>query len=488
MKRCCILLLVAMSAFAVQAQDIDARASLMGSEMNDFDSFINDADREFTGFLRNPWKQFDAAPPVEARVKPEPPKPPVYDGTGDGKPVEINVSVKPEPTPRLEPEGVSLDDMGEPDRVGDVQSQPKPSVVSRKPGGTVSLSLFGVEVSVDNRLKGKCRLRSLDPDGVADAYEELSRTDFAPLLADMSAARTAMRLNDWGMVVLVRKVAKAFCEDHNTEVVMSQFLLNQLGLSARMARRADNGRMMLFVATGCQVYGKPYTTRGGINYYDLDDNAACRFFMFDGDYGDKVRPVSMSLKQIPRLVSGYKTCTRSNSKGDISVTVNVNESLMQYYASMPQCDYRIYTTAATDSVTSKALLKALSAAIEGMEEAEAANRLIDFVQTAFHYATDEEQFGYEKPFFMEETFFYPSCDCEDRAVLYSFLVRNLLGLDVVLLDYPEHIATAVAFHGDVRGDYVMYKGRRYTVCDPTYIGASIGTCMPQFRNVEAKVM
>ena len=51
MKRCCILLLAAMSAFAVQAQDIDARASLMGSEMNDFDSFINDADREFTGFL-----------------------------------------------------------------------------------------------------------------------------------------------------------------------------------------------------------------------------------------------------------------------------------------------------------------------------------------------------------------------------------------------------------------------------------------------------
>ena len=43
-------------------------------------------------------------------------------------------------------------------------------------------------------------------------------------------------------------------------------------------------------------------------------------------------------------------------------------------------------------------------------------------------------------------FYYPYCDCEDRSVLYSYLVRNLLKLDVVLLDYPNHIATAVCFN------------------------------------------
>ena len=126
--------------------------------------------------------------------------------------------------------------------------------------------------------------------------------------------------------------------------------------------------------------------------------------------------------------------------------------------------------------------------VQGKNEADAANILINFVQTAFQYQRDEQQFGYEKPFFVEELFYYPYSDCEDRAMLYSYLVRKLLGLDVVLLDYPDHIATAVRFKGNVGGDYVMVGGQKYIVCDPTYIGASIGMTMPQFKTVAAKVL
>ena len=119
---------------------------------------------------------------------------------------------------------------------------------------------------------------------------------------------------------------------------------------------------------------------------------------------------------------------------------------------------------------------------------EAANMLIDFVQTAFAYQTDGEQFGYEKPFFVDELFYYPYCDCEDRSILYSRLVRSLLNLDVVLLDYPNHIATAVCFTEQVEGDYILVNGKKYVICDPTYIGASIGMAMPQFKSVAAKVL
>ena len=67
-------------------------------------------------------------------------------------------------------------------------------------------------------------------------------------------------------------------------------------------------------------------------------------------------------------------------------------------------------------------------------------------------------------------------------------MKSLLGLDVVLLDYPNHIATAVKFAGDYSGDHVMVNGRKYLVCDPTYMGASIGMAMPQFKNVAANVL
>ena len=126
--------------------------------------------------------------------------------------------------------------------------------------------------------------------------------------------------------------------------------------------------------------------------------------------------------------------------------------------------------------------------IDGETQIEAANILINFVQTAFEYKTDEEQFGYERTLFGDEMFYYPYSDCEDRSVLFSILVRELLGLDVVLLNYPGHLATAVHFTEETQGHYMTIDNKNYVVCDPTYIGASVGDVMPQFGNVPAKII
>ena len=73
-------------------------------------------------------------------------------------------------------------------------------------------------------------------------------------------------------------------------------------------------------------------------------------------------------------------------------------------------------------------------------------------------------------------------------ILYSRLVRDLLGLDVILVFYPGHLATAVNFKTAVNGDYIDLNGRHFTVCDPTYIGAPIGMTMPDMDNKTAKII
>ena len=73
-------------------------------------------------------------------------------------------------------------------------------------------------------------------------------------------------------------------------------------------------------------------------------------------------------------------------------------------------------------------------------------------------------------------------------MLFSRLVRDLLGLDVVLIYYPGHLATAVKFSSEVSGDYITYDGARYTICDPTYINASVGMTMPDMDNASAFVV
>lgn len=90
--------------------------------------------------------------------------------------------------------------------------------------------------------------------------------------------------------------------------------------------------------------------------------------------------------------------------------------------------------------------------------------------------------------FAEETLFYPYCDCEDRAILFTRLVRDLLGLKTILVYYPGHLASAVCFSENVPGDYVVLNGKRFVVSDPTYIGAPVGMTMPDMDNNAASVI
>lgn len=323
---------------------------------------------------------------------------------------------------------------------------------------------------------------------VADAYEAMCKADYKPLLADCRQLKKDLKLNDWGVFLFVRDASNALCVDAHASVVMQQFLLNELGYKSKMARRADRDQMLLFVATDCKMYGRPYFTKDGLNYYNLTSDETCQFYMCQEDSPKAKSSIDMQITNAPLLNSGMVNSVHKNGAGTVAVSVDVPKSLMLFYKSMPQCDYSVYVNAKVNPAVADRLLSSLAPIVEGKSETEAANLLINFVQTGFKYATDQEQFGYEKPFFVEELFYYPYCDCEDRSVLYSYLVRNLLKLDVVLLDYPNHIATAVCFNENVSGDFVTVEGKKYIVCDPTYIGASIGKAMPQFKRVAAKVL
>ena len=115
-------------------------------------------------------------------------------------------------------------------------------------------------------------------------------------------------------------------------------------------------------------------------------------------------------------------------------------------------------------------------------------RLLNFVQTAFVYEYDNKVWGGDRAFFAEETLYYPYADCEDRAIFLSRLVRDLLRLDVILVFYPGHLAMAVCFTQNVAGDYIMLNGKKYIICDPTYIGAPVGLTMPDMDNATAQVI
>ena len=604
-----------------QAQVVDDFDDFVNSEIASFDKFIDDANKQFISFLRNPWKEFDSKKPVEKRVKPEPVKPVVYDEKKDPDttPVELTIEeilgqstkeskqrpqgrvidggekvtfdkpqkkvgntnkrrqpvdtesekpqpvVKPEtpapvpaPVPTSQPAAPATKPTCPNAKPAAPTTKPtcpnaKPTCPNAKPAAPATkptcpnakpacpnakptcpnakpacpnaqptapttkpvvvpvvppaakpsaptgelftassdkqmVNFCGQKVYVDKSLKGVCSIGNMRENAIADAYEAMCKADYKALVDDCRKVKKELNLNDWGIFLFVREASKTLCTDENAAVVMQQFLLNELGYKSKMARRADRNQMLLFVAADCQVYGHPYFTKDGLNYYNLTSNESCQFYMCQEDSPKAKSKLNMQVNHAPALNAGMVNSVHKNRSGSVAVSVDVPKSLMEFYGSMPQCDYSVYVNAEVNPSVASKVLSTLAPLVNGKGEAEAANLLINFVQTGFQYATDQEQFGYEKPFFVEELFYYPYCDCEDRSVLYSYLVRNLLKLDVVLLDYPNHIATAVCFNENVSGDFVTVGGKKYVVCDPTYIGASIGKAMPQFKNVAAKVL
>ena len=425
--------------------------------------------------------------PAKPQATPDKPQPvaPKAEPTTPAKPQAT--PVKPQPVaPKAEP--------AKP-QTTPVKPQPKPkakpavqSSLQKEFYPSIAINYCNTKLYIDASMKGVINITSSQECAVADGYEALCRSNYKPLIANCQQAQKDFRLNDWGVFLFVKTAAEALCNDENSCIVMQQFLLNELGYRAKMARRGDRNQLLLFVATDCMVYGHPYFTKEGLNYYNINGTEACTFYMCNQDSKKAKTPVAMRLNNVPALNSGVVSRQRTNKAGNVSVSVNVSKSLMDFYASMPQCDYGVYAKAPVAGSLAQEVLGTLRPLVQGKSEVDAANLLLNFVQTGFKYATDEEQFGFEKPFFVEELFYYPACDCEDRSVLFGWLVRELLGLDVVYLDYPNHIATAVQFKGDVKGDFLTIDGKRYTVCDPTYIGASIGMTMPNLRSAGVSIL
>ena len=181
---------------------------------------------------------------------------------------------------------------------------------------------------------------------------------------------------------------------------------------------------------------------------------------------------------------------------EMKVTVNTNENLVKFFDTYPTSminedfgtRWAMYANTPLSKQAKSSLYPSLKMAIAGKTQSEAVNRILNFVQTAFVYEYDDKVWGGDRAFFADETLYYPYCDCEDRSILFSRLVRDLLGLKVVLIYYPGHLATAMQFTENVTGDYVAMNGKRYVICDPTYIGAPIGATMPKMDNAKAKII
>jgi hypothetical protein len=242
------------------------------------------------------------------------------------------------------------------------------------------------------------------------------------------------------------------------------------------------------------MFDVPYFTFAEKRYYtvsfDGKKQKPGQVYTYDGEYPQTPKVFDM---RISSVVASSDQPERRHLSFEFegkpyNVDVTYDRGRVKFFSTYPQLNLDLYFGSEVYKMTATPLKKQLAAHMKGMSEQQAVNFLLRFVQTSLKYKTDEAQFGEENYLFPEETLVYPYSDCEDRAVLFAWLVHSLLGLRVVGLDYPGHVAAAVYFNETVSGDCVDYQGKRYVVTDPTYINASAGMTMPDFKNARPTVI
>lgn len=332
--------------------------------------------------------------------------------------------------------------------------------------------------------------KGISESDVASFWENLSKYDYKFILADCAKCVDLYGYNDWAIMEWVQALSSVVFPRNicSEQTIFTVFLLNQMGLMTKIARTDD--RLISLFSSMQPVYARKFITIDTYPFYLAEkDFSASEVYTYNVDFMKPAHPMDLRIHMAPVFgkPGSFKTYQKHSALFNTSFDLPINQALIRFYDNYPQTSISVYASAQPEAGFSKAFISAIGECIKGLQELEAVNQLLAFVQTDFKYQTDLSQFGYEKPFFCEDNFVYGSNDCEDRAVLFAFLVRSLLEKKVLLLEYPDHVSTAVQLSGNIKGDHVNIGDLKYYVCDPSYIGATPGMTMSKFKNIAVKV-
>ena len=510
-RRYVLLLLLLLTVGRVEAQFGNMRAEyerFVQQQRKSYDEFLERANRDFAEFLKQSWSSYqlreaeeapipDVMPtapvaPLPERVIPRPqPEPTQPDLT-------LPEPTTPEPTlpvptiPVPQPEVPMPVPAPAPRPTPAPAPRPTPAPVSKPAsdynGSRVAVDFFGEQLFFACEKRSMPRLGGVDENGFSAIWSAFSRCT-ERMVGELSRQIEDFGLNGWGCYQLVKKTSEALYDESrsNERIALQAYLLSQLKYRAQVA--TSGNALVLLLPFKEQVYSVPYLELDGIRYYiySYGHHRSAGYRTYDNKFSYATKQLSLHMDG--RMKIGEKKQVpfeRFSARAGVEVSAPMrlgNLALMYYY---PIVDNQLYYRQQLDEEFAEAILSPLRARVRGMNNREAVAWLLDLVQHGFDYVTDDEAFGRQKQLFIEESFFFGRNNCKDRVGVFSYLVKELVGLPVIAVRFKgnaesngvAHIACAVAFDEEVAGDSFMHRGRRYVMCDPTYINATIGQTMP----------
>ncbi len=366
-----------------------------------------------------------------------------------------------------------------------VQSEIQKATIALVPSlkYNIIFGFFGTDLgfNIDENIK-KVSFYPVNQEGISRFFNGVAKSEYEDIVASLLKIQKTMNLNDWGVYLLVRELSKKIFSNLNESKLFSWFLFNKLGYDVRVGIAQKEITLMHYSKK--TLYSTPSYTFENKKFYVFsryNKGKIGRLYSYEKSYPEATKAFDLSLKELPKFNLSVKKRSLyfKVDAMDFHTTYTYNQNLIDFMATYPQADYETFFNAPIDAMTYTTIARDLKKHIDGMKASEAINFVLSFVQNAFVYERDKQQFGREKVMFAQETLFFERSDCEDRAVLFAYLIKELFGYSVIGVKYADHMATALYI--PLEGDSVRVGKKTYVIADPTYINASVGQSMPKYK-------
>lgn len=332
------------------------------------------------------------------------------------------------------------------------------------------------------------------------AYQQLNSGDYQPIIDSLQAYKNKLELNDWLYYQLIRKTAEQLSPksvNYSRYTLYKWFLLAKSGYDARLALSRD--KIIFYVFNDEDISDIPFFMVDNkkymcLNYHDypkadlnIDPPVPVQLLV-----PEATKSFSYKVTKLP----DFKPENYSEKKLEFvykhkayHFNVKLSKDVEAIFANYPGVDFETYFNIPLSKETYGSLIPLLKKNTQGMSQKKGVDYLMRFTRYAFLYEDDEQNFGNEKRLSPEETLFASHSDCDDRVALFFYLVKEIYNLPMIAMLYPTHITMAVQFDQPI-GDAIVYKGKLYSVCEPTpqKEDLPIGTISAKLKNIPYQIV
>ena len=340
----------------------------------------------------------------------------------------------------------------------------------------------------------------LSAENIQSFYEAISKTDYKAIVSVLLKYKEQHKPDDWLFYQLIRKAAQQIspkAENYGRYTLYKWFLLSKSGYDATLA--ISNHRILFYVQSDENIYNIPFRMRDGkqyvcLNYHDYGsiDFDKEKFTEVAIKTPDAQKAFSYKVTSLPGFTTAdyeEKDISFNYYQTDYHFKVKLNPQVKTIFTNYPVVDYASYFNIPLSKETYSSLIPSLKKNLKGMNTKNGVDYLMRFTRYAFLFEKDTDAFGKEKRMSPEETLLYGQSDCEDRAALFFYLVKEIYNLPMIVLAYPKHVTIAVKFDKPI-GHAIVYNGSKYSVCEPTpqRDDLQVGQLLPDLKKSSYEVV